>query len=337
VRSETLARAHPRPNGLRVSIVMEWANAHHYGKHRALRLLERLIHQWEEVAAGGAPSLSAEASAFLQQLDPRAELILVGSHDCGFDLSPELRPSLERRFDVQTHVAHGFDYYPLKNLGADLAAGDIVLFIDSDVLPEEHWLAEILAPFARPDIQAVCGQTYVAPAGWYATAMALSWMFSLRDERAGLVPAPKIFSNNLAFRAGVFRFPRLGLRTRMPLRREFERAGIAVWQNLRARLDHPAPPGLRDAAVRALAQGRDAYMVDSEERSWASMVSGLREGTNRMFQGAARAFRERRRVGLSPGALLPVVAIIGAYYSMFLLGVLLTHASPRGLGGRWRV
>jgi hypothetical protein len=110
-----------------------------------------------------------------------------------------------------------------------------------------------------------------------------------------------------------------------------------VWQNLRARLDHPAPPGLRDAAVRALAQGRDAYMVDSEERSWASMVSGLREGTNRMFQGAARAFRERRRVGLSPGALLPVVAIIGAYYSMFLLGVLLTHASPRGLGGRWRV
>jgi hypothetical protein len=244
---------------------------------------------------------------------------------------------LDRCFDVGTHVAPGLDYYPLKNRGAGLATGDVLVFVDSDVLPEDHWLAELLAPFAREDVDAVCGQTYITPTTWYTSAMALAWMFPLRDERTRIVRAPKIFSNNLALRAGVFRFPPLGLRTRMPLRREFDRAGIAVWQNPRARLDHPAPPGVRGATVRALAQGRDAYMVDSEARSWKSMAAALGDGTGRMLRGVRRALRERRRIGLRRSAVPPVVAIICGYYAIFLLGVVLTHASPRGLGSRWRV
>jgi hypothetical protein len=333
----THAHAVGRRNAPRVSIVMEWANAHHHGTERALRLLNRLGGQWDEAIAGTAPSLSAEEAAFLRQLDPRAELLLVAAHPPGPALAPELRSLLDRRFDVQTHVAPGLDYYPLKNHGADLATGDIILFVDSDVLPEEHWLAQLLAPFARSDVEAVCGQTYVTPTDWYTSAMALSWMFPLRDDRTMLAPAPKVFSNNLAYRAGAFRFPPLGLKTRIPLRREFERAGVTVWQNPRARLDHPAPPGVRAAIVRALAQGRDAYMVDSEARSWSSLAGALRTGVSRMFRGAGRALSERRRVGLSRAAALPVIAIICGYYSMFLLGVLLTHASPRGMGRRWRM
>jgi len=45
-----------------------------------------------------------------------------------------------------------------RNEGARASGGDILVFVDADVVPEENWLSEILASFReRPDVDAVQG------------------------------------------------------------------------------------------------------------------------------------------------------------------------------------
>ena len=138
-----------------------------------------------------------------------------------------------------------------------MADGDLLLFVDSDVLPEEGWLAHLLGSFHRPDVKVVCGQTYVAPTSVFATAFALGWTYDLRDDLGGLIQPTKFYANNIVFRTDVFRrtgFAALGKRSRGAsslLRNELERMDIAVWENRNARVGHPPPSDFRHMVVRA--------------------------------------------------------------------------------------
>ncbi|WP_292065209.1 glycosyltransferase family 2 protein [Mesorhizobium sp.] len=42
-------------------------------------------------------------------------------------------------------------YYQLKNNGVRLSEGDVVVFMDSDTVPERNWLSNLLAPFEVPE------------------------------------------------------------------------------------------------------------------------------------------------------------------------------------------
>lgn len=44
-----------------------------------------------------------------------------------------------------------------RNLGISHAAGDIVVFIDDDAVPEPSWLTQLIAPFVRPHVSAAGG------------------------------------------------------------------------------------------------------------------------------------------------------------------------------------
>ena len=44
-----------------------------------------------------------------------------------------------------------------RNLGIEMASGDVVAFIDDDAVPEPTWLAALTAPFANPDVMAAGG------------------------------------------------------------------------------------------------------------------------------------------------------------------------------------
>jgi cellulose synthase/poly-beta-1,6-N-acetylglucosamine synthase-like glycosyltransferase len=44
-----------------------------------------------------------------------------------------------------------------RNVGAQNARGDIVLFLDGDCVPEQNWVQAMLAPFADPEIVGACG------------------------------------------------------------------------------------------------------------------------------------------------------------------------------------
>jgi len=328
----------------RLSVIVEWANARLKGESRAVLLLDALARQWRQIVRGEVPAaLPAAARRFLVGLEPRSELVLVSGDTAGIALDAEFEKRLSQSFDLTLRVADGLEYYPLKNFGAGLATGDLLLFVDSDVLPDEGWLAHLLGTLADPGVDVACGQTYVTPSDLVARAFALSWIFSLRDDSEALVQPSKIFTNNLLFRTGVFRlteFPSIGHRSRGAgslLRENLERLGITIWENQQACVGHSAPSSVRNMIVRALAHGRDHYMKHSEERTLQSLGYSLSVAARRLQRGFVRTFHDRRRVALRRREVPAALAIILAYYAFFAIGGVLTYIHPRAMARRFRI
>jgi hypothetical protein len=323
---------------------VEWANTRLNGVPRAWMLFDALGKQWRDVVAHAHPEgLPLAAAQFLDRLDPRAEL-LIASGDASISLlEAKIRACMPESLAVQVLVAEGLEYYPLKNHAAQRATGDLLLFVDSDVVPDDGWLAHLIGSFGRPEIVVVAGQTYVAPTDLFSRAFALGWTYPPKDESGGLFQPGKFYANTIAFRTEVFRrtgFPSIGCRTRGAARllaQELGRLGIPVWQNQQACVDHPPPSSFQHLAVRALAHGRDIYMTRSEERNLYGLVRSLGAASGRMGRGFYRLLRYGRRVGLRLWELPAALAICFSYHAFFALGGLLTHVSPQSMGRRFRV
>lgn len=113
---------------------------------------------------------------------------------------------------VRTVIADGEHYYELKNRGARTAQGNIIAFLDSDVMPEPGWLQALVSALESGAV-ASCGpstfrQGELLTAGRLAmqVAASISWGFIAgpKDRAAGFL------SHNLGFRRE--RFERLGYR-----------------------------------------------------------------------------------------------------------------------------
>jgi hypothetical protein len=329
---------------LLLSIIVEWENTHYNGIPRAWALFDTLGRQWREIAQRRHPQhLPPQDAAFLERLAPRPELLLVSGRPLDAATQAEIRRRAPSGFELGIHVAEGLEYYPLKNHGASRARGDLLLFVDSDVQPDAGWLAHLLGTFARPDVQVVSGQTYVGPHDLVSRAFALGWTYELRDDSDRFEPCRKFYGNNVAFRREGFPeggFPPLGPRTRGAsslVRARLNAAGIDIWQNRRAAVDHPPPADFRHLVIRALAHGRDHYMKESTRRHFAGLRRSVGTAGRRLAKGFRNTFRERRRVGLPWWQVPACLAVIASYYGFFALGGILTHARPAAAGRRWRL
>lgn len=329
---------------LRLSVVMEWANTRLHGTRRAWRLLEVLTRQWRDLHERRHPeSLGPAQARFLESLEPRAELVIVSGEASAADLEAALEACRPDGFDVRIACEPGLEYYSLKNLGARKAGGDILLFLDSDVLPDEGWLAHLLGTFCNPEIQVAAAQTYVRPTSVYSTAFALCWSYRPRDREHTVTRPSKIFANTIAFRRDVFPplgFAELKRRTRGAsslLRAQLAERGIDIWENSAAAVSHPPPTSLRHLIVRALAHGRDIYMKDGEGRSLAGLSRSVTVAMSRAVRGFEQTLRHRRDVGLETWQVPAVFAICSTYYGVFALGGVLTYLSPEFMGRSFRV
>ena len=340
------ARLVPSGGLLRVSILTEWANTRLNGVPRARMMLEALVRQWAELGERAYPaSLPPEAAPFLDGLDRRIQLV-IGSGDPGVaELEDEIRARLPPSFDLTIAIAPDLEYYPLKNAAAEVATGDILIFVDSDVIPDPGWMAHMLGSFARPDIDVVCGQTYVLPVDTYSRAFAVGWTYLPRRNEGRIFKPTKFYANTMAFRAEVFRkvggFPTLGSKkTRGAasiLGKNLGALGVAVWENQNAAVDHPPPSSFSHLAVRAIAHGRDQYMKHDESRHVGGLVRSVGLAAGRLGRGCWRTFRYARQVGLQPWEIPAALAITSTYYGFFALGGVLTHVSPDTMGRRFRV
>ena len=81
---------------------------------------------------------------------------------------------------LEVFAAPGLGYYQLKNESVKRATGVILVFLDSDVIPEPDWLDQLLGAFTEPDVQIVGGNSYIEAASVYSRAFALWWFFPLR-------------------------------------------------------------------------------------------------------------------------------------------------------------
>ena len=236
-------------------------------------------------------------------------------------------PELADVADLAFTACPGGRYYDLKNNGIALTEGDIVVYMDSDTVPEPGWLSTLLKPFQHAGTVCVNGHTYLSHDDFFSRTFALIWFFPMAhgDERFAAKRA--INANNVAFRRDWIvghPFPQhKGFKVSCTLlMHQLRREGHAII-NADARVYHYSPRGWRFFYWRALVTGRDAdrkYVeLHAPSRAQRIVKSFTRWGT--------MSWRTIRRViGHAPSTgmpfwQIPFSVLVGlAFYTLAFFG-----------------
>ncbi|OQY48441.1 MAG: hypothetical protein B6242_02340 [Anaerolineaceae bacterium 4572_78] len=73
------------------------------------------------------------------------------------DGSSDNTADIARQFDVQILQKENGGPASARNVGAEVATGDLLLFTDADCIPASDWLAQISEPFQDPTVMGVKG------------------------------------------------------------------------------------------------------------------------------------------------------------------------------------
>ncbi|HEY8218415.1 MAG TPA: glycosyltransferase [Acidimicrobiia bacterium] len=309
-----------------MSIVFETANSIEGGTDRAQDVLRAIAAQ---AATLGRP----------------VELILV------FDDLETDRTTLERIVAeiVPTPVSvtlipqAGSRYYEQKNVGALRAQGDIVLFLDSDTMPEPECLTELVRPFNDPAVEVVTGVAYTEYVTTTDKAFALAWNFHLRSTDGPPFPTRHLKASVVAFRRETFErhpFPN-DARFRgqcNTLAQQLRTRGVEILVNPRARSGHPRPTGLGYMTRRALCEGHDRLLTTRQAGTTRHpFIHSLRKLAYDLKRSAARVMRDHREVDL-PAWQVPIALGVAAYYDgCCWLGWVITLVRPALIRSHLRV
>ncbi len=313
------------------SVIVEWYNMTHAELDRATRMLAELTSQ--------AASLYSPDERAPVRLAQPLDLVIAFDRDqrsCGQVQSAlgELTGAIDSLVPRLLPISDS-TYCKLKNAGAAYSNGDIIIFLDSDVIPEPNWLAAILNAFADPRISVVVGNTYVDCNGpsVYPKAMALTWMFPLRDSSDRLTPSTWFYANNVAFRREAFverqfsDFPGLVHAPARLLVERLRREGVAIWHAGGARASHPPPNGSIHFVMRAIAGGRARAFFEPRP-GIVGMIRWIRSDIGSITWGCKQIVLSGSKVELRWWQAPLAVVFPVAYYTMFCLGSLLSIVLP---------
>jgi hypothetical protein len=310
-----------------VSVIVEWENAKLSDLDRARRMLARLGAQMTEAAR--KRDLTAELLVLYDsdEIDPAVPCAAIAA-----GLGEAVWPGT-----IELVAAPGKRYYEQKNAGAQLAKGEILVFLDSDVVPDEGWLEGLLAALDDPDVDFVGGEAYHATETLHDRLFAAFWGFPTRHPSRGVYRRQSFYANNLAVRRETFlanSFPDAAAYRGQcaALAKAIRAKGIAVYRQGASAVSHPPPSGARTFVVRALCQGHDTVYWKGRRRFGAllhtnpavSIVRWLRALAQVLFKVATRS----RAVGLGPLAATAAVAMGFAYYSCKLGGEVIAFFAP---------
>ena len=305
-----------------LSIIIEWDNARMSERERAVRMLRALGEQAGEMGYTRLPvKLTYDPTEVEPQVMPTC--IEEAGAPAG-NLAIELLP------------VEGLRYYDQKNYGFGHTDTELVIFLDSDVIPQEGWLHALLSSFDDPEVQVAYGNTFMTYSNLYERAFALFWFFHLREKQAGMRPSHYFFANNVAFRRETFAahpFPRLeSFRGQcVALARSLEEAGITIYCNTGASVEHPPPVDGELFIWRALSAGYDETVLNKVlSRSFAQrgVLGAAGRFMGHMSRSAMHTVRRHRAVGLTPVGAVPALGIAGSYYGLKLVGELFSLVNP---------
>ena len=243
---------------------------------------------------------------------------------------------------VRTCPCEGLDYYDQKNFGACEARGEAILFVDSDVIPEDGWLQALLDCYIEEAPDVVAGATYIHGPSLYDRAFALFWFFPTEVDyrKTSRRPCKGFFANNVIFRAEAFRpvmFPDAPLvRGRCTMLADILlKSRHSIIMEPRARTRHPAPNGMKHFVYRALCEGQDN--VKYYKSKHGKCLAAFGRFRRNVLRSLTKIATRHHEVGLNwPGAL-GAMFIALAYYGLTFCGELLTVAFPHMIRRHLRV
>lgn len=320
------------------SIIIEWDNPRLSETDRARLMLRELRHQLIELCL--PPERQPE---ILFLYDPEEvdrgviEQVIRQVEEEGLKNSAT-EPTDFWSAKIRIETTPGLLYYEQKNYGVSRTEGELVVFLDSDVIPEANWLKNLLKVFADENIQVVGGNSYLTLDNLYSKAWALFWFFPLRENNQEFKVSKQFFANNLAFRRAVaekFPFPNLPIFRGqcVVLAMELAKAGIPIYMQNASRVEHPAPNGLNHFINRAFCDGHDdRFMYQSylNHSSWESTPLG---SFYRFALKLARSIRNiifyHRETKIHPLEIPAAIGLATIFHSLKLGAELIAHIKPQ--------
>jgi hypothetical protein len=300
----------------RLSIVLEWENVLKGGEPRAEAMLRQLAAQSPEICSGKDPCIE-----------------LISMFDPGAIDGEDLREFIESNMGASPHVtrtylpAAGEDYYAMKNIGARASRAPLVMFLDSDVIPEKNWLAPLLATCdSVPEAGVVASTVYLESGNLVSATLSLIWVFQLRPIQEHVVPLKEMRTNSTIFRRELAlahpftKVPGTARSSCALLTEELLAASVKIVGNTASRLEHPSVHGI-DFVKRAIARGRDAVVAG--KRSWyVKFASEIRVKGERLIRLYSRA-------GIRWWQLPVALGIAVAWWAFNVGGAIATLIAPR--------
>lgn len=329
-----------------LTVIIEWENVRLSEIGRAKTMLRNLVEQIHQLRTA-VPGTGDHP--FLVGRSPRQVEVVVLYNDEEIDgqavesIVTTLVPRDSSDFELRIVPASGLHYYELKNFGARMAQGDLVVFLDSDVIPQPNWLANLVGSFADPEIQVVGGESYIDSEDLVGKTFALFWFFDRRSTVGGLFKKQHFWANNVAFRKETLLrhpFPEMGGGVNRgscsELARILNREGIEIHRHSGAQVSHPAPNGFRHIVTRAIAEGRDrAFYMHSDPRELSRLHSLQRLGSH--LKSLGTIVQERKSVGLPAWQLPLALGLCATYQLLQFYGEVRTRANPDVMRRRFQI
>ncbi len=319
-----------------LSIIVEWENVLLSEDERCFLMLRKLSRQL------GGINRRAEVIVLFNpdQMDRAGIETVLQKHFLLEDINDSVNLRLEE--------ALGRHYYELKNEGAARARGQIVIFIDTDAVPEDNWLKEISQPFFdHPEICVVAGHTYLSHETLFEKAFTLGWFFPLRNPENAIHSNSKgFFANSVAFRRDLFlKYPFPDLPAGLcrgacsQLAQTLVSSGISIWTNTAARSSHPPPTDLRQYVNRALGEGRNNVLLHTGtgRNLFLSLGRSFLWYMKRVVSAGRRMINERQRVNLPFWQTPAAFSIMLCFYSLSICGSCATVLFPRYGRKHWQI
>ena len=317
---------------MKVAIIIEWENVVLSQTARAVAMLRELATQ----IASLSESLASDKSGTI--IDVSTVIVFDPNTFDETQLRNKHRAILKDYPDpLITYLSvPGERYYELKNHAGRSVAADLLIFLDSDAIPEPLWLSNMIETFTDPRVDVVAGNSFVDPCDLFSKAFAVAWFFPLRTSAQKVCPTKRFFANNVAFKRNVLLdcpFPDIPGTTRgscTKLAEMLHDRGIGLYQNTAVQVSHPAPNGWAHFVTRALAQGRDRLIPTIEDhgrKRWMIRLS-FRSLADDLKSAGKGIFTNHLRVEMGAHLIPFAIGQMTAYYLLVVIGALLTLVNP---------
>jgi glycosyltransferase involved in cell wall biosynthesis len=224
--------------------------------------------------------ISRVVRSVLSQSPDGISVEVIVADDGSTDRTPEKAREAGARVVAAGNNGRGGSPAAARNLGASMAAGDLLIFLDADCVPGEGWLSSILAAHAGGET--VVGGSLELPPGLSWTARCdfyCGWYLVHPGRRAGVVPhhpPPNLSVGRDAFlkTSGFTAIPPMDYTNEeRAWQGELQRAGHRIFFEPRAVAFHHNRSGFGNLLRRNYRWGYTA--IESKSRSGAARMAWM--------------------------------------------------------------